>query len=160
MSPGPPQGTSCCTHLESIFRNVTKNTSEWGRCFCCDGGITSYALELVPIIRGELQLPAWHQVCCTFPSGLLGRMLQSYPPRDEGRGCDGSGTGSPHHAPGIRLDLSAPISTRSSTYCRRDKRSRNRVHLRPVSTGGKLGPHSIGTILGPELPVLWSYSVG
>jgi hypothetical protein len=160
MPPGPPQGTSCCTHLESIFRNVTKDTSEWGRCFCCDGGITSYALELVPFIRGELQLPAWHQVCCTFASGLLGRMLQSYPPRDEGRGCDGSGTGSPHHTPGIRLDLSAPISTRSSTFCP----SRQTLSKSRTSASGfyrrQVGTNSIGTILGPELPVLWSYSVG
>ena len=49
----------------------------------CDGGIRSPALELVPFIGVELQLPAWYQVCCTLPSGLLGRMLQSYPPRDK-----------------------------------------------------------------------------
>jgi hypothetical protein len=61
--PDPPKVPLCCTLLVSIFRNVTKDASEWGRCFCCDGGISSYALELVPFIRGELQLPAWCQVC-------------------------------------------------------------------------------------------------
>ncbi len=39
---------------------------------------------LAPFIGVELQLPAWYQVCCTLPSGLLGPMLQSYPPRDKG----------------------------------------------------------------------------
>ena len=57
------------TLLESIFRNATKDASEWGRCFRCDGGISFYALELVPFIRGELQLPAWYQECCTPPLG-------------------------------------------------------------------------------------------
>ena len=41
------------------------------------------ALELVPFVGVELQLSAWYQVCCTLPFGLLGRMLQSYPPRDK-----------------------------------------------------------------------------
>ena len=41
------------------------------------------ALELVPFVGVELQLPAWYQVCCTLPSGLLGPMLQSHPPRDK-----------------------------------------------------------------------------
>jgi hypothetical protein len=63
MPPARPKVPLCCTLLESIFRNVTKDAWEWGRCFCCDGGISSYALELVPFIRGELQLPAWCQVC-------------------------------------------------------------------------------------------------
>jgi hypothetical protein len=67
--PECPKVPLCCTLLESIFRNVTKDASEWGRCFCCDGGMSSYALELVPFIRGELQLPAWYQVCCTLPLG-------------------------------------------------------------------------------------------
>jgi hypothetical protein len=40
------------------------------------------ALELVPFIGVELQLSAWYQVCCTLPSGLLGPMLHSHPPRD------------------------------------------------------------------------------
>ena len=61
--PDRPKVPPCCTLLESIFQSVTKDASEWGRCFCCDGGISSYALELVPYIRGELQLPAWYQVC-------------------------------------------------------------------------------------------------
>jgi hypothetical protein len=41
------------------------------------------ALELVPFGGVALQLSAWYQVCCTFPSGLLGPMLQSHPPRDK-----------------------------------------------------------------------------
>lgn len=63
MPPDRPKVPLCCTLLESIFRNVTRYASEWGRCFCCDGGISPYALELVPFIRGELQLSAWCQVC-------------------------------------------------------------------------------------------------
>jgi len=55
---------------ESIFRNVRKDALEWGRCFCCDGGISSYALELVPFIRGELQLPAWY-LSKAYSSALL-----------------------------------------------------------------------------------------
>ena len=41
------------------------------------------ALELVPFVGVELQLSVWYQVCCTLPSGLLGPMLQSHPPRDQ-----------------------------------------------------------------------------
>jgi hypothetical protein len=41
-------------------------------------------LELVPFVGVELRLLAWYQVCCPLPLGLLGRMLQSYPPRDKG----------------------------------------------------------------------------
>jgi hypothetical protein len=53
----------------------------------------------------KLQFAAWYQVCSAFPSGLFGRMLQSYPPRDEGRGFDVSGTGSPHHSPQIMIEV-------------------------------------------------------
>ena len=63
MPPGPPQGTSVLHTLGKYFPECYKDASEWGRCFCGDGGISSYALELVPFIRGELQLPAWCQVC-------------------------------------------------------------------------------------------------
>jgi hypothetical protein len=116
--PDRPKVPLCCALLESIFRNVTKDASQWGRCFCCDGGISSYALELVPFVRCELQLRAWYQVCCTLPSGLLGRMLQSYPPRDKEEGVIGPVPVArttlliDHIRSGIRLDLSAPISTR------------------------------------------------
>ena len=79
-----PKIPLCCTLLESIFRNVIKDASACGRCFNCDGGISSQrCFELVPFVGAELHLSAWHQVCCRFHLGLLGPMLQSHPPRDE-----------------------------------------------------------------------------
>ena len=39
-----PRYLCVCTLWESIFRNLTKDASEWGSCFYCDGGISSYAL--------------------------------------------------------------------------------------------------------------------
>jgi hypothetical protein len=48
------------------------------------------ALELVPFMRVELQLPDWYQVCCILPSGLLGRMLSILSSEGQGRGFVGS----------------------------------------------------------------------
>ena len=77
------------------------------------------ALELVPFGGVELQLSAWYQVCCTLPLGLLGRMLQSYPPRDNGEDLMGLVPVArttlliDHIRSGIRLDAARRL--RSST---------------------------------------------
>ncbi len=63
MPPGPPQGTSVLHTLGKYFPECYKRCLGVGSLFCCDGGISSYALELVPFIGGEFQLPAWCQVC-------------------------------------------------------------------------------------------------
>ena len=68
--------------LGKYFPECYKRCLGVGRCFCCDGGISSYALELGPCVGVELQLSAWYQVCCVLPFGLLGPMLHSHPPGD------------------------------------------------------------------------------
>ena len=118
MPPGPPKVPLCCTLLENIFRNVTKDASECGRCFCCDGGISSYALELVPFIRGELQLPLGIKCAAHSP---LGYSVGCFNPILRGTKEEDVMGLVPvarttllinHIRSGIRLDLSAPISTR------------------------------------------------
>jgi hypothetical protein len=47
------------------------------------------ALELVPFVGVELQLPDWYQVCCTLSLGLLGRMLSILSSEGQGRGLLG-----------------------------------------------------------------------
>ena len=74
----------CCTLLRSIFRNATQDSSEWARCFSCDGGIRSHALQLVPFIDVELRIPAWHQICLRIPCGLFDRILKSPTSRTTG----------------------------------------------------------------------------
>jgi hypothetical protein len=89
----------CVAHSWKVFSGMLHRIPRSGLATSIVTVAWPSTLELVPFIRGELQLPAWYQVRSTFPSGLFGRMLQSYPPRDEGRGFDASGTGSPHHTP-------------------------------------------------------------
>jgi hypothetical protein len=90
MPPGPPHGISVLHTLGKYFPERYKR--------CLGSGLTASALtvayalnalELVPFVRVELQLSAWYQVCCTFRSGLLGPMLQSYPPGDKGENLMG-----------------------------------------------------------------------
>jgi hypothetical protein len=63
------------------------------------------ALELAPFIGVGTSAPAWYQACCTLPSGLLGRMLQSYPPRDKEEDLMGLVPVAPHHSPQITIEV-------------------------------------------------------
>lgn len=63
MPPGPPQGISVLHTLGKYFPECYKRCLGVGLLLLLRRGISFYALELVPFIRGELQLPAWYQVC-------------------------------------------------------------------------------------------------
>jgi hypothetical protein len=113
-----PKVLLCCALLRSIFRNTTQDSSERARCLSCDGGICSQRARVssvrrcrtsaLRLVSSVLHTPLW---ATRSDASILSS-------EGQGRGFVGSRPVAPttlliHHSrDGIRLDLSAPRSTR------------------------------------------------